>query len=52
MAEKVKEVAIGEADRIKNLTRDAARSGAYLYPIRVRPQTSSKLDLLVADMYS
>lgn len=35
MADKVKEVAVGEADRIKNLTRDAARSGAYLYPIRV-----------------
>ena len=36
MAEKVKEVAIGEAERIKSLTTDAARSGAYLYPLRVR----------------
>ena len=35
MAEKVKEVAIEEAERIKTLTADAARSGAYLYPIRV-----------------
>ena len=35
MADKVKEVAIGEAERIKVLTADAARSGAYLYPIRV-----------------
>ncbi|KAA6408212.1 MAG: hypothetical protein FRX48_07954 [Lasallia pustulata] len=34
MAEKVKEVAIGEAERIKSLTTDAARSGAYLYPLR------------------
>ena len=34
MTDKVKEVAIEEADRIKNLTRDAARSGAYFYPLR------------------
>jgi hypothetical protein len=34
-ADKVKEVAIEEADRIKHLATDAARSGAYLYPIRV-----------------
>ncbi|MCJ1381446.1 hypothetical protein MMC17_004556 [Xylographa soralifera] len=34
MSERVKEVAIQEADRIKTLTTDAARSGAYLYPIR------------------
>ncbi|KAL8812505.1 MAG: hypothetical protein Q9223_007274 [Gallowayella weberi] len=34
MADKVKEVAIEEADRLKHLTTDAARSGAYLYPIR------------------
>ncbi|KAL8956629.1 MAG: hypothetical protein Q9183_006259, partial [Haloplaca sp. 2 TL-2023] len=31
---KVKDVAIEEADRLKHLTSDAARSGAYLYPIR------------------
>ena len=36
MSERVKEVAVQEADRIKILTKDAARSGAYLYPIRVR----------------
>ncbi|KAI4156823.1 MAG: hypothetical protein L6R39_000989 [Caloplaca ligustica] len=34
MAERVKEVAVEEADRLKHLTSDAARSGAYLYPIR------------------
>ena len=37
MTEKVKEVAIGETNRIKTLTSDAAKSGAYLYPIRVFP---------------
>ena len=35
MADKMKEVAIEEAERIKTLTTEAARSGAYLYPIRV-----------------
>lgn len=35
MADKVKEVALEEADRLKNLAADAARSGAYLYPLRV-----------------
>ena len=35
MADKVKEVAVGEADRIKSLTVEAARSAAYLYPIKV-----------------
>lgn len=35
MADKIKEVAVEEADRIKTLASDAARSGAYLYPIRV-----------------
>ena len=34
MADKVKEVAVGEADRIKSLTVQAARSAAYLYPIK------------------
>ena len=34
MADKVKEVAVGEADRIKSLTVEAARSAAYLYPIK------------------
>ena len=36
MAEKAKEVAIEEAERIKSLAVTAARSGAYLYPLRVR----------------
>ena len=35
MADKVKEVAVEEAEKIKSLTAQAARSGAYLYPIRV-----------------
>lgn len=35
MADKVKEVAKEEADRIKSLTVEAARSAAYLYPLRV-----------------
>ena len=36
MADKVKEVATEEAERIKALTVEAARSAAYLYPLRVR----------------
>ena len=36
MADKVKEVAVEEADRLKHMAAEAARSGAYLYPIRVR----------------
>ena len=36
-AEKVKDVAVEEVKRIEQLTNDAARSGAYLYPIRVCP---------------
>ena len=35
MADKVKEVAVEEAEKIRDLTAAAARSGAYLYPIRV-----------------
>ena len=38
MADKVKEVAVGEADRIKTLTIQAARSAAYLYPIKASCQ--------------
>jgi hypothetical protein len=34
MADRVKEVAIGEAERIKALTTDAAKSQAYLYPLK------------------
>ena len=36
MADKVKEIAIDEATRIRALGSQAARSGAYLYPLRVR----------------
>ena len=35
MADRVKEVAKEEADRLKSLTVEAARSAAYLYPLRV-----------------
>jgi len=34
MADRVKEVAVEEAERLKKLTTQAATSGAYLYPIR------------------
>lgn len=47
MADKVKEVAVEEADRLKTLTSDAARSGAYLYPIRVSLHLNA-----VGDMHS
>ena len=40
MADKVKEVAVGEADRIRSLTVEAARSAAYLYPIKVSGQVN------------
>ena len=35
MAERVKEVAGEEANKLKGLTKDAVRSKAYLYPIKV-----------------
>lgn len=35
MAERIKEVAVEEADRLKVQVSDAARSGAYFYPLRV-----------------
>ena len=34
MADRVKKVAAGEAERIKTLTKDAAKSQAYLYPLK------------------
>ena len=40
MAEKVKNVAIEEANRIRVLSSEAARSGVYLYPLRVRRRPS------------
>ena len=36
MAEKVKEVAAEEAERLRALTTEAVKSQAYLYPIKVR----------------
>ena len=36
MADRVKEVARGEAEHIKTQTIQAARSAAYLYPLRAR----------------
>jgi hypothetical protein len=35
MADRVKEVAAEEAERLKTLTSEAVRSKAYLYPIKV-----------------
>lgn len=35
MSDKVKEVAIEEYEQARVLARDAARSGAYLYPLKV-----------------
>ena len=43
MADRVKEVAREEADRLKGLTIEAARSAAYLYPLRVRSPRSGTL---------
>lgn len=37
MADRVKEVAVEEAERIKALTTDAVKSQAYLYPLKVSP---------------
>lgn len=34
--DKVKETVREEAQRVAELAQDAAQSGAYLYPIRVR----------------
>jgi hypothetical protein len=35
MSERVKEVVADEVQRVKALSQDAARSGAYLYPLKV-----------------
>lgn len=35
MDKRVKDVAISEFQEVKALTKDAAYSGAYLYPIKV-----------------
>lgn len=46
MADKVKEVAIEEADRVRNLAQEAAKSGAYLYPVKVCLLTPRSAELL------
>lgn len=48
MADKIKEVAVEEADRIKSLASDAARSGAYLYPIRVSTRTPPSVIIMIS----
>lgn len=44
MADKVKQVALDEAERVKAQTIQAARSAAYLYPLRVRLPHGSESD--------
>ena len=43
MADKVKEVARGEAEHIKSQTIQAARSAAYLYPLRASPVSAHRV---------
>lgn len=35
MSARVKETAKGEVERVRHLTEEAVRSGAYLYPLKV-----------------
>jgi len=49
MSEKVKETAMEEVERVKALAQDAARSGAYLYPIKVCSQTDAVMLVILAD---
>lgn len=54
MADKVKEVVKEEAVRIKTETQNAVQSGGYLYPFRVRKNTSiveDRADLLQGIFY-
>jgi len=37
MSDQVKQVALEEFEQAKVLARDAVRSAAYLYPLKVRP---------------
>jgi hypothetical protein len=49
MADKVRETVVEEVSRVTTLTQDAARSGAYLYPIKVSHSTrhgDEKADVL------
>lgn len=34
MADRVKQVAVEEADRVKSMTQEAVQSQAYLYPVK------------------
>lgn len=36
MSAKVKETAVQEAERVRNLAEEGVKSGAYIYPIKVR----------------
>ncbi len=47
MADKVKEVAREEAEHIKTQTIQAARSAAYLYPLRASNSNSRSQQLFV-----
>lgn len=46
MADKIREVAEAEVVHIKNLTTDAAKSGAYIYPFHVRPPLPKKVHMI------
>ena len=46
MADKVKEVALDEVQAIKAQTVQAARSAAYLYPLRVSAAVSTGTALI------
>jgi hypothetical protein len=46
MADKIREVAGAEAVHIKNLTTDAAKSGAYIYPFHVRDDGNSPKSIM------
>ena len=35
MADRVKQVALEEADKVKSMTHEAVKSQAYLYPLKV-----------------
>jgi len=41
MSAKVKETAKEEVERVRHLTEEAVRSGAYLYPLKVRQKKTS-----------
>lgn len=36
MSAKVKETAVQEAERVRHLAEEGVKSGAYIYPIKVR----------------